>query len=566
MAGNLTDRQRENGRPRQVPAWSGLGRAFCFYALALAVALVCLANLGFLLGLAVGPWNLPLAAALALAGTWAWSRSAGRAAPAWRDALAGAGLVWAVLGLGLFLATRYNDMSYDGQCYHQLAILSLLDGWNPLWEPYLPFHHYPVQNYPKASWYLAASLTQVFGSVEYGKAFNYLLPTVAGAALFQFLKGLGRAPLAVRLLLSVCAAFTPTALCQLNSFYLDGLLVSGLLLALLFSLEYYLYGDRRVLWLLLLVSLFLINLKYTGLVYVGVFLIGFWLALLWRKRQRHWAYFRCAAAGGLLGVLVLGFNPYVLNTVHFGSPVHPMPGENVARYQAPQEFIAKNRVEKLAWSLFARCSANMKSMPQLKIPFTVSAYEWEHLGTTSLRYSGLGPWFSGALVLLPLALLMVWRRSRSWAKACLALCGLILASVFFIPETWFSRFVPQIWFIPLIWAAALWWSPGEKWRTAAKALAVAICLTLLVNQAMVLAGNWLEWHGVQSVFDQQVKELGKASQTRQVLVKGPWRAVRNRLDSAGLRYEWVDKLPCTRPERIAGTHSTHWYCLDGIKP
>jgi len=513
----------------------------------------------------MGAAHLPLALCLGLAALYWRCRAIIAPAAPLKPALYSFGLMLAVLGAGILLAGQYYDMSYDGQCYHQTAILSLHNGWNPLWEPFLHRDFYPIQNYPKASWYLAASLYEFFGSVEIGKAFNYLFPSAAGVALFQFLRRLGSAPLSVRLLVSLIGAATPTVLCQLNSFYLDGVLVSNLILVLVFSLEYYLYADKSRLPLMLLGSLLLINLKFTGLVYLGVFQIAFWLALLWQKRRLHWAYFRYCAAGLILGALVLGFNPYVINTAHFGSPVHPMPGENVARFQAPAEFIAKNRVEKLAWSLFSQTSANMKRMPVLKIPFTVSAYEWEHLGTTSVRYGGMGPLFGGVLLLLPLALVLAWRGARPWAKAGMAMSGLVLVSVLAIPEPWFSRFVPQIWLFPLIWLVVLFWGVRERGRKAARVLALAISLILLADQAIVLAGNLVKWRQVNRIFAGQAAELKQASQSQSVAVKGRWTAVRNRLDSTGLEYQWVSELTCPEPKRITGTHSTHWYCLEPKK-
>lgn len=563
---NHTSQSKFISRSEAAPFPAQVGQAFVFAALALGVALMVLANLGFLLGQPIGALHLPLGLSLCLAALYWRCRAVIAPRAPLKPALSGFGLVLAVLAMGIFLAGRFYDMSYDGQCYHQTAILSLHNGWDPLWEPFLHRDFYPIQNYPKASWYLAASLYDFFGSVETGKAFNYLFPSAAGVALFLFLGRLGSAPLSVRLLVSLLSAATPTVLCQLNSFYLDGILVSNLTLLLVFSLEYYLYADKSRLPLMLLGSLLLINLKFTGLVYLAVFQIAFWLALLWQKRHLHWAYFRYCAAGAVLGALVLGYNPYVLNTVYFGSPVYPMPGINVARFQAPPEFIAKNRVEKLAWSLFARTSADMKSMPLLKLPFTMSAYEWNHLGTTSLRYGGMGPLYGGVLFLLPLAAFLAWRGARPWAKAGLALTGLILASALAIPETWFSRFVPQIWLFALIWLVILWWGVKERGRKLARALALFIGLALVVNLALVLAGNYVEWEEVNQVFDRQVKGLKQASRENKVTVKGGWDAVKNRLDSTGLEYEWVSELACRDPQRIAGTHSTHWYCLEPRSP
>lgn len=77
------------------------------------------------------------------------------------------------------------DQTWDGAAYHKTAVGLLKEGWNPLYNTafefneksgILPYAGYnPVkyaEAYPKASWYIAASIYYITGNIECGKAYT----------------------------------------------------------------------------------------------------------------------------------------------------------------------------------------------------------------------------------------------------------------------------------------------------------------------------------------------------------------------------------------------------------
>lgn len=518
----------------------------------------CLGGLSmglFWLGVPMGPWHLPLALALTLAALGWWVRAVDEPRPLAAWARASATLLALLAGF-LWLANQGLDFSYDGQHYHLMGILSLVDGWNPIREPFLDWHIYPVRNYPKFSWLWEAATAALLGPVEAGKAFNFLFAAAAGAVVWRFLGRAGLAGPWLRLWLAALAALGPITLPQLYTHRVDGMLAGCFAMALCLSVDWWRWGRRRDLALLCLCGLVMTNIKYTGLVYFGIMTGLFWLAMLWRRRERQWSYLTAAATAMLLGALVLGYNPYVLNTLHYKSPFYPMPYENVARFQAPPQVIEKDRFSKLAWSLLAETEVNMKKLPTLKPPFVVHGREITKMHTSSLRYGGLGPWFSGALLLSVLAAAAAWRRRPRAALAALALSAVVMATVLTVSETWYFRFIPQLWFLPLIWAAALLLPPpGGRLE---RVLAWALLAVLTGNQLMVLAGNAPAWLENNRGFRTQAAEL--AASPEPILARVEWLGVRRRLADYGVRAVWVDQLPCAEPLRVVGTHATAFFC------
>ncbi len=544
--------REETTRPRA----AGFGAGLAWLALAWGVAQLVVADLLFLLGVSLSAWQAPAGLALALLAGWLWwNHQDSRLAAPGRFLALVAGFL-ALVAACLVLAGVFWDFSYDGQNYHMDGILSLWEGWNPLRAPYPPGFTYMLWHYPKAPWLLAGGILALTGDIELGKLYNFLFFAAAFLMCLRFYARLGLQGRAVRLALALLTALSPTVLTELYCYYVDGLLYSLFLMVAIASLEYLLFEDRGALAPLVLALLLLINVKFTGAVFATLLTLGFWL-YLWRRRPSPpRPYAKAALAGLVLGGLVLGCNPYVLNTVNFLSPVYPMPFKNVAIYQAPPDLMARDRVTKLLWSHFATTSYNLRAMPKLKWPFTVKVAELEHMGSSSLRWGGMGPLFGGGVCLLVVGMALAWRRDRRRFRGGLWLSGLLLFTILVVSETWYSRFVPQVWLLAVVWLVLFCLAGGRLgW------LGLALGGVLAVNQGLFLYANLQHWTESQAALACQIAEMQASAGRGMVEVKGEWRSHRHRLERAGVHLKWVPELSCAEPYRLWGSDSSTWFCL-----
>ncbi len=138
-----------------------------------------------------------------------------------------------LLAVSLALSACFFDFSMDGQWYHQSAIIHMAQEWNPLTEPLNVLTRSVRiwdQSYSKGPWYFAAAVWKTTGHIEWGKAINWL----ALCACFFGVLGAGldgglRRSAAIGIALVV--AINPVVMSEANSFMVDGVMISFLIVA-----------------------------------------------------------------------------------------------------------------------------------------------------------------------------------------------------------------------------------------------------------------------------------------------------------------------------------------------
>jgi len=205
---------------------------------------------------------------------------------------------------------------------------------------------------------------------------------------------------------------------------------------------------------------FLVNVKFTGLIFVVLFIAVVVLAGVRRSGVRAAAP-SAAVLVVILGVavVIIGFNPYVTNTVRHRSPLHPVLGPNavdIAEVHTGRALRDKSNLGRLAASFTSRTNASGEKATT-KLPFTASGDEWRAFEFPNVRIGGFGPLFSG-ISLLALAtaiglLVLRLRRGRAptpGAQVLLAFALVLAISAVVLPDSFLARFAPQIWFVPLL--------------------------------------------------------------------------------------------------------------------
>lgn len=409
------------------------------------------------------------------------------------------------LAFSLLISNLYFDVSFDGQWYHQDAIMFLSDGWNPIWDNSLVDSSVSgekacwVNSYPKASWVFQSGIFQLFGNVEYGKSLHLISLFSFAFLLFSFLqhrmnlgfiKGLG---------LTLMMSFSTITLGQIFSFYVDGVLFSFLGIFLLLWLEYLIFDKKVFIWLVFS-FIFLVNLKFTGLVYALVFCgIGVVFKLI-IERSIPVKLMLNLSLMVFWGVFMVGYPTYVRNTLEKGHPLFPLMGKNnvgkeVAEVQYPKDFFAMNRFEKALKShgsmpLFTDHDHPSVNKPLFKYDIIKASVPYYH-NHQPVEMSPLGPFEAELWILfIPLLVLFLWRKP-SW-KWLLLIFGLLFSMVI-QPEFWNLRYAPQT--LLCIGVVCLFLLMDHNpWIPRATSVFMVL---FLVNSLIAVDQNW-RWVGEKS--------------------------------------------------------------------
>jgi hypothetical protein len=178
---------------------------------------------------------------------------------------------------------------------------------------------------------------------------------------------------------------------------------------------------------------------------------------------------------------------------------------NIMQGNTPEVLTGLSAPARFLYSLFAESHSGYGPIPGLKLPFLLSSGEIRMAGGVDVRIAGFGPLFSGAIVLSALAALVLVARYRSTPAVRWALLGALalLGSVLLLPENWWSRYVPQLWYIPLIVALAAVLARASLPRY----LGLATLAVLLVNGGLVAASSTLLTVKRSLAVDAQIAEL-----------------------------------------------------------
>ncbi len=503
-------------------------------------AILSISSLLFAAGHPLSPSIFWLALAVMAIATWLMCS---RCFPS-RRWLAFAGVLavlTAVFLLGIYISGKCYDLSWDGQTYHQEGIIQLANGWNP-------FHDQPLQvvnstwtnHYTKGPWIAAGSLYVLTGHIEQGKVFNIILIVASFFLCLSALLTYYKRRLLEPVLFAVLAAGNPIAILQSTTFYIDGQLSSLLVVILaLFFLIIENPGAWSALTLILSVII-AVNIKFTALAYVLALGLPVLLYLLIVKKGRPLKLIASSLGIGLItGVLLIGFNPYVTNTVRNGNPFYPLAGPHavdIVTANSPASFRTMNRFEKLFVSTFSETeNFGGSHSTHWKWPFTESKEEANAIWLDT-RIAGFGPLFGGAVLLSVILPATAWThdKKKTLAFACLGL--LIIGSALVNSEAWWARYAPHLWLLPVL-CAMLGLAINSK---PAKILGLAIALILILNLYSVSASYFERQSTENAILKSQLAEMRRA---HLVLVSfGCKYSNRVRLAEAGVHYREAARL------------------------
>ena len=460
------------------------------------------------------------------------------------------------------VAHNFYDVSFDGRTYHSDGIIALSEGWNPFENSHPGSFGYgnTVRSFPKASWLAASSLYELTGSIEVGKSINILPLGGSFLLVLSLLTRLGVRP-GVAWAGSVLAAANPIWVVQSLSNYIDGQSASLLLAAIAAGLWILLFERTRVVsWSLGLSLLLLINLKFSGIFYAGLILMAMTAVMIW---QRRWGDFkRFVATQGVVIVLavgVIGFNPYVQNMLDFDNPFYPIYGENSIDFSTPntpENLRGASQLKQLAFGLFGRPQNPINGPAFLTWPFNWADLSRDRPYTgADARIAGLGPWFSGGLLVsVALGAWLLYKERKHWRGKVLlvgSLSGFLILSWVLHPEGWWARYTPQLWLVPVAVAVAVWVRNDRISRWLGGLLALVLAMNVFFVAEVYYRSqveNTKELVEIYEGFADSVQVIPSFIQRFHA-------ATRVQLDEAGVtftEYSSSGELPCETTERLPG--------------
>lgn len=515
---------------------------------------VVFAVIGFALGVAVGAWILVAAALGAVLAAFL-----GRRAQTGSARRAGITALTAVLiVVACVLAVRGTaDTSVDGRQYHGEAVWALVDRWNPIRDAPLPYtaDQRPdrINSFPKAIWILEAAVVDAGGSVANVKGIGVAVAVATALIAWGVFMALGVRKLASSIL-AITVALNPVAGAQFPTKMVDGVIADLLAIAVLLTVL--LCVRRRsdvVVVLALMVSVILmVNTKYSGVSYAVAILMPTAVSgcLLVGRRGRSLLRpvvpILCALT---VGVVFVGWNPYVTNTIRHHNPLYILVGDGSVDPSGSMTVGAMKRAsepERLLRSLASRSSTSPQH-PQLRWPLVPSASEWTAFRKPGIPIGGFGPLFFGGL-LGGLAILFVAARLRDgWppvSRVLLVSAGAVFLTWAISPSAWIARLAPQLWLVPLFAATAVMLATPRRWLRVG---ALVVVLILSVD-AIGVARSAFVW-------GQRNTTRENASLARVRRLPGPLTvaftsftiAEERRLRSRGIAFRTVDHVRCNRP-------------------
>lgn len=425
-------------------------------------------------------------------------------------------LTLGIIILAVFICKHTYDLSYDGNTYHKLAIGLLNDGYNPVYDSIASFiknngssvnlqvkDSIWVEHYPKASWIFAANFYKFTGNIESAKIIVMLMIYITFGISLGFLYK--KIHYIYAFLISLFISINPISIVQVFTNYVDGLMGLLIYIILISLIVISKKKDRVDLefknYLLILGCSIIIclNLKFTGLVYAGMYSIAFfvlWMYDAYKKNKlkdlfKKWMIYYGTVL--LVALLIVGYSPYIKNTVYKHNPLYPLIGEDkvdIMTSNSPKSFPTRNPIDKFFTSMYAK-PANYKSNtsdkdPELRIPFKTNKEEIELYKSPDLRISGFGVFFSGiftiSIIVIIFYLIKMYKlKDYENIKYILAFIIVSFILILITDGSWWARYSPYVYLLPIL---AMYLLLKDK-KIYSKIIFLIVMLLLLFNNGTI---------------------------------------------------------------------------------
>lgn len=434
-------------------------------------------------------------------------------------------LFYCLIIISYNVSVNTYDVSWDGQWYHQDAIIKLYNAWNPMHSASISNYSVIesemwIQHYPQASWYLQASLLEITEKIQSTKLINLMLMFgVLFLSYYSLKKLLIIKSNTILFLISICITLNPVVCYQINSFYVDGqsamLLTSYLLLLILLHK----YPSKLIYLLLASIFIYVCNIKFTNLIYISIFSFVYFLLESIKNKKINFRLIIYYSALYLISLFYVGYGSYGRNIIEKSHPFYPLMGENnfgnvVKDVNKSANFFDNNRFENFILSNFAYPKySRQPSNSEFRIPFTKT--EYFQYSRTDSEVAGFGAIYSDILlIVLIVSVIPLIYYLLNYKKYYLVLILLITitTSIIINSEMFVARYIPQMWLIPILLLILTF---NYKFKSL-KTIAVLLFIALITNSYFIIERQFKHQKEVNNVIKQEIDYLKTLKQPIQI--------------------------------------------------
>lgn len=405
------------------------------------------------------------------------------------DCIAISSIATVIISLCFLWAKQYHENFFDAVWYHHDAVYQFAKGWNPyernLEANETSYCEFYLNYFPKGYWIFGAIIYKFTHTIEAAKGMDLALMLacamiLCGGLLKQNFDWSNTKSVFVGLLICL----NPIAIINAFSFYVDGPIASLLSMGIFFALAQ-LYGKDNKAWLMAFICFgVLFHLKFTGTAFSILFMGAFFMLLILKEKLTWKKWLIRFSIYSVIVLLILGFHPFISNTIHKGHPFFPAVENNEIKVfklsSYPADFIGKDRFTKFVTALFAE--TGWHGTPDKSTPkelFSIKGTEFYGKGIPDL--GALGPLFAEffSLSIIAFIVSLLFLKNKKQKLQYLLALLFFLFTCFINQEAWVFRYIPHLWLLSILILLPLWENKYGKY------LSIAIMLGLYVNSGIV---------------------------------------------------------------------------------
>lgn len=482
-----------------------------------------------------------------------------------------------------FPISQSYDLSWDGQGYHQTAIIALAEDWNPIQnssislKQKLPSQIF-AEGYPSALWEIQSTIYAVVGKINAAKIMNFAITIISFSFLYTLLRKLSIGKV-LATIISLLVVFQPVSVIQLLTYMQDGfgyqLLVIGISSLLLFLL------NSKANWTIipfLFAELLLVSTKYSLL--PVALLLGLIFLLVLLNRYLNKDFFIRKNRSILILIfsiicIILMYLPYIRNETMHGHLFYPtnipeLMG-SVTYNNIPHNLKENNKFVLLFYGMFSKSQnyfggdpTSKENIASLKIPFTFTMDEvYDSAALFNNRVGAGGPLYSGLIVFSFTLLLFMSFKSQNQKEryaiySIYTIVGLILFLSLLAPTPNLFRYTNQLQLIPFIILIPIY---AIFQRNYVKVLTIMLLFLITINTVLfftaVIKNNFIEIKRINNQFD----GMRLSGNTYRVQAQ-QFYSNYVLLNENNVQFYIVNKLNCNKVKDLVSSSNTTHYCLE----